>query len=400
MLDLTKLAGQMPALGQHFRQEATAGHQRLERAKELFFQAQQHQTHLLKTLTEWGDRLFFAVATPLEPLDTRVTIGEAPINHSVFATDGSQIAPSHHEIAYCYLLNIGRVMLHYGQNLHPLLDSVPEVYYRPEDLYASRRWGIRTEEWLGHRRTVLEAERLAALACRWVSPPGPHSDPNLAMVDGSLIYWFLENLPQEARNQILEPILAAWETLRQARIPLMSYISAPRSVESINLLRLQACPHESPNCVSHCEGCQAEERKTPCQIFDPLRDSSLWQEFLTPGQRGPIWRSNARILEAYAPEQRVCFCYVQGSSEVARVEFPVWLAEDSDLLNQSLAIVLSQIEKGFGYPVALAEAHNQAVVRGGDRRRFFALLEQQLVRTGLRSIGTSYKEARKRNTVV
>jgi hypothetical protein len=82
------------------------------------------------------------------------------------------------------------------------------------------------------------------------------------------------------------------------------------------------------------------------------------------------------------------------------VEFPVWLAEDSELLDQSLAIVLSQIEKGFGYPVALAEAHNQAVVRGGDRRRFFALLEQQLVRTGLRSIGTSYKEARKRNTVV
>lgn len=400
MLDLTKLAGQMPDLGQHFRQEATAGHQRLERAKELFITAQQGQFGLLKTLDEWGDRLFFSVAKPLEPLQTRVTIGEAPPNHSVFATDGSQIAPSHHEIAYCYLLNIGRVMLHYGQNLHPLLDSVPEVYYRPEDLYASRRWGIRTEEWLGHRRTVLEAERLAALACRWVSPPGPHSDPNLAMVDGSLIYWFLENLPQEARNQILNPILAAWESLRQARIPLMSYISAPRGVESINLLRLQACPHETPNCPSHCEGCQAEERKTPCQIFDPLRDGTLWRQFLAPGERSPIFCSASRILEAYPPEHRVCFCYVHGGSEVARVEFPVWLAEDRELLDQSLAIVLTQVEKGFGYPVALAEAHNQAVVRGGDRRRFFALLEQQLLRTGLKSIGTSYKETRKRNTVV
>ena len=400
MLDLTKLAGQMPALGQHFHQEATAGHQRLQRAKDLFHQAQERQTALLQTLTEWGDRLFFSVARPLEPLETRVKINAAPVSHSVFATDGSQIAPSHHEIAYCYLLNIGRVMLHYGQNLHPLLDSVPDVYYRPEDLYASRRWGVRTEEWLGHRRTVLEAERLASLACRWVNPPGPHSDPNLAMVDGSLIYWFLENLPQEARSQIINPLLTAWESLRQARIPLMSYISAPRGVESMNWLRLQACPHETPNCASHCEGCQAEQRKTPCQIFDPLRDGTFWQHFLEPGQRGPLWRSASRILDIYPPEHRVCFCYLHVGSEVARVEFPVWLAEDTELLNQSLAIILTQVEKGFGYPVALAEAHNQAVVRGGDRRRFFALLEQQLLRTGLKSIGTSYKEARKRNTIV
>jgi hypothetical protein len=50
--------------------------------------------------------------------------------------------------------------------------------------------------------------------------------------------------------------------------------------------------------------------------------------------------------------------------------------------------------------VAIAEAHNQAVVRGGDRARFFALLEQQMLKTGLQNVGTSYKEARKRGSVV
>lgn len=61
--------------------------------------------------------------------------------------------------------------------------------------------------------------------------------------------------------------------------------------------------------------------------------------------------------------------------------------------------MLAQVQKGYGYPVALAEAHNQAVVRGSDRARFFGLLEQQLIKAGLRNVGTSYKEARKRGSI-
>jgi hypothetical protein len=49
--------------------------------------------------------------------------------------------------------------------------------------------------------------------------------------------------------------------------------------------------------------------------------------------------------------------------------------------------------------VALAEAHNQAVVKGGDRSRFFTLLEQQMIKAGIKNVGTSYKEARKRGSI-
>jgi hypothetical protein len=87
-------------------------------------------------------------------------------------------------------------------------------------------------------------------------------------------------------------------------------------------------------------------------------------------------------------------------TEIARVEVPAWVVEDPSLLEQSLSIMLAQVNKGYGYPVAIAEAHNQAVVRGGDRARFFALLEQQMLKTGLQNVGTSYKEARKRGSVV
>lgn len=398
MLDLIKLARQMQGISQHLTQEAAATRQRLERAQQIIEQAAAHQSELTQQQQIWHDRLGFTAAEPVEPLDTQVELSPAAAVHTVLATDGSQIAPSHHEIAYCYLINVGRVILHYGQNRHPVLDSVPEVFYRAEDLYVSRQWGIRTEEWMGYRRTISEAVVLAELGEAISSGDlGAVSSnhPAIAMVDGSLIHWFLEPLPNDARDQILPPILEAWERLRSLKIPLVGYLSAARSGESINFLRLQSCPYLAPDCQTHCAG-QTED--APCQVFSPLRDTALWGLLLQPGQRGAIWRSSAKILDCYG-DHPIYFCYVHMGSEIARIEFPAWVAEDPDLLNIALSLTITQVQKGYGYPVALAEAHNQAVVRSGDRARFFALLEQQMIRAGLKNISTSYKEARKRGSI-
>ncbi|MEL7495099.1 MAG: DNA double-strand break repair nuclease NurA [Cyanobacteria bacterium J06554_11] len=391
MLDLSKLARQMQGISDHLTQEAEAARRRVEIATRLMAQATREQAQRLADLQENQDRLLFAAAEPLEPLDTKITLSTAPEAHTAVSSDGSQISPSHHEIAYCYLLNISRVVIHYGQSRYPLLDSIPEVIYRPEDLYASRQWGIRTEEWMGYKRTAAEAVMLASTALS-------HREsgiPTLAMTDGSLIYWFLEQVPATARDEILLPILESWGQLQAARIPVMGYISASRSGEALNFLRLQACPYESPDCLTHCEDNRSQ---TPCQTFSPLRDVTLWATSLSPGERGPLWKSSADILSCYG-DHTVYFCYVHVGAEVARVEFPQWVVEDSELLDSALSLMLTQVQKGFGYPVALAEAHNQAVVRGGDRTRFFTLLEQQMIRAGLKNVGTSFKEARKRGSI-
>lgn len=399
MLDLTKLARQMQGISQHLTLEAAASRQRLELAQQLLVAAQAQQAELVNRQQQWRDRILFAAAAPVEPLNTNIDLPVPPAVHTVVATDGSQIAPNHHEIAYCYLLNVGRVVLHYGQNRQPLLDGLPEVFYRPEDLYVSRQWGIRTEEWMGYRRTVSEATILAELACAVKTQLSLEAAlqkvPTLAMVDGSLIYWFLEQLPTEARDHILPPILNSWNQLRDAGVPLMGYLSASRSGEALNFLRLQACPHTVPDCMTYCPN---QLEKAPCQVFDPLRDNALWTIQLKPGQRGTLWRSSARILDSYGPHA-IYFCYVHVGTEIARIEVPAWVAENPALLDQSLGLMLAQVHKGYGYPVALAEAHNQAVVRGGDRARFFALLEQQMIKAGLRNVGTSYKEARKRGSI-
>ncbi|MBD2775652.1 DNA double-strand break repair nuclease NurA [Iningainema tapete] len=399
MLDLTKLTRQMQGLSQHLTQEATASRQRLELAQKHFARAIECQEEVVQRQQKWRDRILFANATPIEPLNTCIDIPVPPKVHTVIATDGSQIAPNHHEIAYCYLLNIGRVVLHYGQNRHPLLDSLPEVFYRPEDLYLSRQWGIRTEEWMSFCRTASEATVLAELACSVVQSVGEITSaqavPTLAMVDGSLIYWFLEQLPHDARDRILPPIIEAWRQLRNAQVPLMGYLSASRNVEGMNFLRLLACTHPVPDCATFCPN---QLEKVPCKVFDPLRDTALWVTQLKPGQRGPLWRSNARILDLY-DDMPIYFCYVHVGTEIARIEIPSWVAENTVMFDAALGLMLAQVQKGYGYPVAIAEAHNQAVVRGTDKARFFALLERQMIKAGLKNVGTSYKEVRKRGSI-
>lgn len=390
MLDLTKLSPQMQGLSEHLTQEAAASRKRLELAQEYLKDACECQQELVDKQEEWRDRILFGNATPVEPLNTCITIPVPPKVHTVVATDGSQIAPNHHEIAYCYLLNIGRVVLHYGQNRHPLLDSLPEVFYRPEDLYISRQWGIRTEEWMSHCRTASEAVVLSELAC---SVKG--EVPILAMVDGSLIYWFLEQLPTDARDRILPPILDAWQQLRSVQIPVLAYLSASRNVEAMNFLRLLACPYPEPNCIGYCPD---QTETVPCKKFENLRDTTLWETQLQPGQRGPLWRSNNRILDLYE-DQTIYFCYVHVGAEIARIEVPAWVAEDSAMFDQALGLMLAQVQKGYGYPVAIAEAHNQAVIKGSDKARFFAMLERQMIKAGIKNVGTSYKEVRKRGSI-
>ncbi|MGB3613051.1 MAG: hypothetical protein WBA10_04595, partial [Elainellaceae cyanobacterium] len=110
MLDLAKLAHQMRGISQFLTEESEANRKRLERAQSIFEAAIARQDELVQIREDWRDRLIFTSAAPVEPLTLRQAIAAAPAAHTVIATDGSQIAPSHHEIAYCYLINVGRTV--------------------------------------------------------------------------------------------------------------------------------------------------------------------------------------------------------------------------------------------------------------------------------------------------
>ena len=78
----------------------------------------------------------------------------------------------------------------------------------------------------------------------------------------------------------------------------------------------------------------------------------------------------------YPLSQQPYFCYLRTPAEIGRLELPAWLIQDTMLCTQFIAQVADQLEKGNGYPIALAEAHEQAVVKGPDRELFYMLLAQ------------------------
>ncbi len=68
---------------------------------------------------------------------------------------------------------------------------------------------------------------------------------------------------------------------------------------------------------------------------------------------------------------------LKSDDEVARVEFPRWV-EEGGLLDLLHALILDQCRRGQGYPVALSESHEQAVLTGSDREQFRHLVELAL----------------------
>ncbi|NKB71558.1 MAG: hypothetical protein GKR89_31175 [Candidatus Latescibacteria bacterium] len=343
-----------------------------------------------------------------DPLNSSYPCPQRPEYISVAATDGSQIFPDRHEISSCYLINIGYILLHYGTGEKPLMSSRPTLYYSEEDTYEE--WGGRkvfaNRELVGFKRGLMEFTELAELAL------AAHEEghPVLALSDGTLILWNLEGKPQDFKEMHLNATLQAMEELRQARVPVAGYISLPGSKEIVNALKVGLCPQP----VSDCDHCPYEKdnqlgldpdevaalksqmwrgRALPCAPVEGLGDAALLRQTLKPGERSGLCQSTSKILDEYGPH-RIYFFYVNVGNELGRVEIPEWVAEDSELLDLVHACVCDQAEKGQGYPVALAEAHERAVVRGGDRDAFYRFLRDMFVKNDIKArVSTkSYKK--------
>ena len=71
------------------------------------------------------------------------------------------------------------------------------------------------------------------------------------------------------------------------------------------------------------------------------------------------------------------------------------MAQDERLLNLSHSLILDQCRRGLGYPVAIMEAHEQAVITGQDRELFRRMVEDALAERHL-PVYTSEKARSKR----
>lgn len=324
-----------------------------------------------------GSKTSWLVARAHDPFPKTFPLPPRPERWLVFASDGSQIFPDRHEAMLCFLINIGSIALSYGIEVPIHLGNRPRLFYRENELY--HQWGGRrvlvSEEVVSVWRHLMEIEELVRLARGW------RHRPAVALIDGTLIFWTLEGKPPDFKAMALRRLLRAFKALKDFGVPIVGYISAPGSTDVINALRVGLCPYPFADC-DRCEWLLRGQHP-PCGVIEGIADYHLYERLLKPGERSPLFVSSSQILSEYG-EHRIRFFYLHTGLEIARIEVPLWVAEDPGWLDLVHAVVYDQAEKGRGYPVALAEAHEQAVIRGSERERFYEMLEAALIRQGMR----------------
>jgi NurA-like 5'-3' nuclease len=110
-----------------------------------------------------------------------------------------------------------------------------------------------------------------------------------------------------------------------------------------------------------------------------VQDREIFGQTLEAGERSALFSSRSQIVRSHYGGHSVYFFYLRTEGEIARVEIPQWVAQSEDLLGLTHSLVLDQCRRGQGYPVALSEAHEQAVVTGADRESFWQLVESLMI---------------------
>jgi len=335
------------------------------------------------------------VADIVEGLNKRYPAPVVPADFTVMAADGSHIDVDRHRSTRCFLINIGSAVISYGRKPDADLSSVPRLYSDDKDLAITPPGGGREQPvegtLLGIKRSIEECRHLADLASGL-----PKDSAALALLDGTLILWGLEAYPEFVtdmllHNGLLKSLDAMKKLNKEHKIALASYISFPRSTDVVNVLRVAICPDEIPDCDKQCP--PGKERD--CDAVAGVRDRDLFMNLLESGERSALFLSPSNIVEEHYGEHCVYFFYLRVDDEIARIEIPQWVAENRDLLNLTHGLILDQCRRGHGYPVALSEAHEQAVVTGAERENFWELVESSMVDEHLPS-PSSGKSLRKR----
>ncbi len=388
-LDLNHVSAQIAGLAAKLKIENNQQKGRLNRAPQLLQGADaavlQHKIEASR------DRVPWPVASLGSEIAERHDAPPCPGTFSIIATDGSHIEVDRHSSVRCYLINIGRVLLHYGGAPDASIDSHARLYFG-DDLAITDPVG-RTEliegALMGAMRAIEECRALAQMSSEL-----PDGQPALALMDGSLVLWGLSPRDYEGyiKDELLnKQYLGAFDLMKQVAsggsFALAAYISYPRSADVVNALRVALCPHDVADCERNC----SSKRDRACDAVVGLQDADLFEAILDVGQRSSVFASGSKFVRQHYGEHQMCFFYLKLEEEVARIEIPQWIAQRDSLVDMVHALVLDQCRRGHGYPVALMEAHEKAVVTAADREGFRLLLEQAMAdeRIDMRSSGKS-----------
>jgi hypothetical protein len=363
-LDLTRLARAAEEMGQALaRQEREFGN-RVAEARRWLEAFAETGPALQEAAAEVG-----AAIPTAEPLNTVVACPSVPQRFTVIGADGSAIGPDRHSVALYYLINIGSLVFRHGSGEAPEARSIPTLAFRDEDLYEGDM--LVSGNLLDVRRDCAEIAHLADRV--EAEPPGP----TLALVDGTLILWVLEDLPAAGRKEKIAFYLRQMERIREKGAALAAFISRPRHTEVGKLLHLAQTGGDPA---------RAREEKNP---LARIPDRVLFA-FLPSGARSALFTSPGGINRNYYQPagHEVQFFYLNVAPDgkapvIARVEVPQWVVENPDALSLTHAGIVAQCRILGGFPYVLARADELAYISSPEREQLEEMMGTALMSAGI-----------------
>lgn len=260
--------------------------------------------------------------------------------YHLVSIDGSQIYPDRHQGINCFLINIGITRFDY---VHGSFNGISIPY-----VFAAHEYD-EGNDIVDYLRNDYERYSIFDSAL-------PTDKQAALLLDGCLIqHEFKES---EVGSFFEQRYIAFLYALYQQHIPAAWYISAPRYKEVMRIL------------YAH-----LGYDKKKYQIIDQVTDALLMARILRPSERSTIFFYQEPRLQKIPFAALPCFFYMHVGSEVVRVELPMYVAMNDQYCSLIGALLLDQVHKGQGYPIALAEAHEQAVVDTQDRTFFYTALD-------------------------
>lgn len=272
------------------------------------------------------------------------------------SVDGSQIYPDRHQGTLCHLINIGSAAINYdAHNSRVIFDSQPYIF-TPEDYALFENFSV---DLVDCKRQELEF-KIALQKAVELQKMYTHKKV-VVLVDGSLIFWHLHNKDQIIKDYFLSVYCATLNKFYEQAIPIIGYISVPKSKELVSLL----------HAAQEVYATGGDEHS-----FEHIVDATIAQFFLQTNERTQFFATRSAIVDHYPALLKPRFCYADSGNEIIRLELPQWLHNDAQQLPIIMSLVANQVAKGYGYPVVLAEAHEQAVVKNPDREFFYHLMQK------------------------
>ena len=269
---------------------------------------------------------------------------------------------------------MGSIAYSHGSGNAPACKSSTQVFYEEADLYTDAD-GIIPSALIDGRRDTAELMELARLA------ESLNGVPRVALVDNGLMLWLALQL-KESQQRLVEEALREYidqlDRLQASGASVAGYVGRPRNANVLALLHLAGLRPE-----------QVSEENVRHSRYLGLTDRALFDQVLPPGQRSATFVNASPVNRDFkARGHEMYFFYLNcggpGRPEVARVEFPQWVALDPVRLDFVHAAIVEQCRVPNGFPYVLVRAHELAVVTSQERRELDELVHGAMLRQGLR----------------